>query len=103
MLLFYLLYGRIRFVLIEAAFCNLFIISSDCKNGPKEILLNGKGGILFKKNKKNELSDSLNSFDNLSVDKKYLMRLNSKKNCIKYSLLRHHNSLKKILYFNEKY
>ena len=49
------------FVLIEAAFCNLFIISSDCKNGPKEILLNGKGGILFKKNKKNELSDSLNS------------------------------------------
>ena len=91
------------FVLIEAAFCNLFIISSDCKNGPKEILLNGKGGILFKKNKKNELSDSLNSFDNLSVDKKYLMRLNSKKNCIKYSLLRHHNSLKKILYFNEKY
>ena len=40
------------FVLIEAAFCNLFIISSDCKNGPKEILLNGKGGILFKKIKK---------------------------------------------------
>jgi glycosyltransferase involved in cell wall biosynthesis len=26
------------FVLIEAAFCNLFIISSNCKNGPTEFL-----------------------------------------------------------------
>ena len=25
------------FVLIEAAMCNLFIISSDCKNGPKRL------------------------------------------------------------------
>ena len=24
-----------------------FIISSDCRTGPKEILLNGKGGFLF--------------------------------------------------------
>ena len=25
-----------------------FIISSNCHTGPKEILLNGKGGLLFK-------------------------------------------------------
>ena len=35
------------FVLIEAAACNLFIISSDCKNGPREFLDNGKNGILY--------------------------------------------------------
>ena len=52
------------FVIIEAA-CNLFVISSDCKNGPNEFLLNGKGGILFKKNSKNELKASSNFFDNL--------------------------------------
>ena len=88
------------FVIIEAAFCNLFVISSDCNNGPNEFLLNGKGGILFKKDKKNELNASLNFFDNLSKNKKDLMRLNAKKNCIKYTLLRHHNCLREILNFN---
>ena len=29
------------FVMIEAALCNSYIISSDCKNGPREFLLNG--------------------------------------------------------------
>ena len=40
------------FVLVEAAYNNLFIISSDCKNGPKEILDNGKRGLLFNNKKK---------------------------------------------------
>ena len=40
------------FVLIEAAMNNLFLISSDCKNGPSEILDNGNRGYLFKNNEK---------------------------------------------------
>ena len=43
------------FVLIEAGLGNLFIISSDCPNGPKEILENGMNGILFKSNSKMHL------------------------------------------------
>ncbi len=35
-------------VLLEALVLNKFIISSNCPTGPKEILLNGKGGLLFK-------------------------------------------------------
>ena len=35
-------------VLIEAALLKTFIISSNCETGPKEILLNGKAGGLFK-------------------------------------------------------
>ena len=35
-------------ILIEAALLKTFIISSDCETGPKEILLNGKAGGLFK-------------------------------------------------------
>ena len=35
-------------VLLEALVLNKFIISSDCRTGPKEILLNGIGGDLFK-------------------------------------------------------
>ena len=35
------------FVLVEASFLNVPKISSNCKNGPSEILENGKGGFLF--------------------------------------------------------
>ena len=35
-------------VLVEAAMFKINIISSDCNSGPREILLNGKGGELFK-------------------------------------------------------
>jgi glycosyltransferase involved in cell wall biosynthesis len=35
-------------VLLESLVLNKFIISSNCRTGPKEILLEGKGGDLFK-------------------------------------------------------
>ena len=35
-------------VLLEAQVLKKFIISTDCPTGPREILLNGKGGFLFK-------------------------------------------------------
>ena len=35
-------------VLLEAQVLKKFIISSDCPTGPREILLNGKAGYLFK-------------------------------------------------------
>ena len=35
------------FVIIESALCNSMIISSNCKNGPKEFLSNGDAGLLF--------------------------------------------------------
>ena len=54
------------FVLIEAAISNTFIISSDCKNGPREFLLNGNAGILFKSNIPGALTSGLKHF----LDKK---------------------------------
>ena len=38
------------FVLIEAAFLNSAIISSDCPNGPEELIEKDNGGFLFKNN-----------------------------------------------------
>lgn len=84
------------FVLIEAAICNLFIISSDCRNGPKEILSNGKGGLLFKSNERGELNNKLNVFLNLN-QKKYDMKLITKKNVLKYTLFRHYKNFNEIL------
>ena len=42
------IYEGLPNVLLEALVLKKFIISSDCRTGPKEILNNGKGGYLFK-------------------------------------------------------
>ena len=44
------LWEEVGFVIIEAAMRNAYIISSDCPNGPKEFLNNGKNGLLFRSN-----------------------------------------------------
>lgn len=83
------------FVMIEAAMSNLFIISSDCKNGPSEFLNFGKGGILFKSNQKGALEKSLYEF---LIDKsKNKKKILTKKNCSKYTLFKHYNYFNKIL------
>ena len=69
------LWEEIGFVIVEAAFNNLFIISSDCPNGPKEFLENGKNGILFKNNSKNELFNNFNNF--LNLKSLYRMQVNT--------------------------
>ena len=83
------------FVLVEAAMNNLFIISSNCKNGPTEILNYGDGGILFESNKKDALFNSLKDFLNCRNSKNYYSKIKfAKTNCKKYTLLRHYNLLK---------
>ena len=56
------LWEEVGFVMVEAALSNLFIISSNCPNGPSEFLNNGKNGILYENNKLGELEKSLNLF-----------------------------------------
>jgi glycosyltransferase involved in cell wall biosynthesis len=56
-------------VLLEATALKKFIISSNCPTGPKEILLNGKGGLLFKIRDHKELGE------------KIIYYLNNKKKC----------------------
>ena len=92
------LWEEIGFVIVEAAFNNLFIISSDCPNGPKEFLENGKNGILFKNNSKNELFNNFNNF--LNLKSLYRMQVNAKKKARQYSKFNHHLKLHKILYEN---
>ena len=51
-------------VMIEALYCERPIISSDCDYGPKEILDNGKYGLIFKVNDYNGLSKCFNEMVN---------------------------------------
>jgi len=87
------------FVLIEAGFCRSTIISSDCKSGPEEILMDGKSGYLFQSNNLESLVSTLKIFIN---DKKKNKNLYQKKiNLLKYikrfTIFRHSSTFKKIL------
>lgn len=46
-------------VLLESLVLKKFIISSDCPTGPREILINGRGGLLFKIGNYKELSKKI--------------------------------------------
>ena len=88
---------EVGFVIVEAAISNLFVISSDCPNGPSEFLNYGNNGILFKNNESGELSKALTKFINLN--KKNNMKLKLKKNANKYTMFKHFKVLNKILYY----
>ena len=85
------------FVLVESAYMNIPIISSDCDNGPKEILDDGKNGILFKSNDKTSLLNALLKFENM--DRKVINKnlLNCKKRIKVFTYFNHFKSLEKIL------
>ena len=86
------------FVIIEASFCNTFIISSNCKNGPEEFLENGSAGLLFDSNSNNKLFEKLKDHKNLDEDKIFKMKLSAKKNSKKFTIFKHFLSLNKILH-----
>ena len=85
------------FVLIEAGLTNTIVISSNCKNGPEEILENGKNGYLFKNNNLNDLLEKFNEFKNEDNIKLLSKKLNLKKQLKKFTFFAHFNSLKNII------
>ncbi len=91
------LWEEVGFVMVEAAINNSYIISSDCPNGPKEFLNNGKNGILFKNNSKEGLFKSLIHYCSLDKKKIYKDKVMLKKNARKYTMFKHYLVLNKLL------
>ncbi len=87
------LWEEVGFVIVESALCNLLVVSSDCNNGPKEFLSNGKAGYLFKNNEKDALKKTIFQIQNDNFKKKVL----AKKNSLKYTRFRHFKCFKEIL------
>ena len=85
------------FVIIEAALSNLFIISSNCPNGPSEFLNYGIGGILFESNQKDALYKSLVKYNQITEEVKFTNKVRTKKNSINFTMFRHFRILNKIL------
>jgi|TARA_B110000259_G_scaffold188488_1_gene248133 glycosyltransferase involved in cell wall biosynthesis len=81
------------FVLIEAAACRVPILSSNCPNGPKEFLEDGKFGILFNNNDKNDLIHKLDNFFNLTTREIHMMKLGALKNAKQFTIFNHASNL----------
>ena len=85
------------FVLVEAGFSNVTIISSNCPNGPEEILNFGKGGFIFNNNDKDSLINVLNQALSETENKLKEKKIICKKSIKKFSLFNHHKLLEKNL------
>ena len=83
------------FVIVEAGISNTAVISSDCPNGPNEII--GNNGFLFKNNDLNDLLKKFEIF--LNEDKEVLLKkkILLKKNLKKFTLFQHFKKMNNIL------
>ena len=91
------LWEEVGFVIVEAAMCNAYIISSDCPNGPREFLNNGNNGLLFKNNLNKSLFKTLNDYCKLDKKKIFNDKVLLKKNAEKYTMFRHYLVLNGLL------
>ncbi len=85
------------FVLLEAGYSNKLVMSSDCPNGPSEVLEDGKNGFLFKSNSKKDFLEKFDEIMNCNdsvIDKKKVLL---KKKCKEFTFLNHYKKLIKIL------
>ena len=85
------------FVLIEACYMNVPIISSNCKNGPEEILDYGKNGILFKSNDKKSLLKAFQNFDQMSQNEIKKSKYKAKIKCKEFTVFNHFKKINKLL------
>ncbi len=84
-------------VMIESAFCNTPIISSDCKNGPSEFIMNNEAGYLFKSNDLKSLSTVIDDFINKPDGSVKQKIITAKKRCKKFTFFNHYKKMKSIL------
>jgi glycosyltransferase involved in cell wall biosynthesis len=84
------------FVMIEAAACNTFVISSDCPSGPQEFI-GTDSGILFKNNNIESLEQKILEFLSLNKTEISRKKINAKKKAINFTKLRHFKILDHIL------
>ena len=84
------------FVLIEAMLSDTIVLSSNCPNGPKEII-DKKNGLLFQSNSESDFISKFNHLINLSDIEKKEFRVNAKKTIKNFSIFHHYQKLQKLL------
>ena len=85
------------FVIIEAAYLRKSIISSNCPNGPKEILADGKGGYLFENDRLHDFVKKIKEYLQDNEKSIFSKKKNVLINIKDYTYFRHYTNLVKIL------
>ena len=91
------LYEDPGFTLIEAGYLNIPVISSDCPNGPKEILDNGNNGYIFESENLTSFKSILSKFLSENKDDQRLKKIRLKRFVKKFTIFSHYQILKKSL------
>ncbi len=91
------LWEEIGFTIVEAAASNTNILSSNCKNGPREFLLDGLGGYLFQNNNSESFMDKFDEFMNDNENDKKKKKYLAKRETKKFTFLSHYQSFLKVL------
>ena len=84
------------FVLVEAGYNGCQVISSDCPNGPEDVI-GDNGGYIFESNSQSSLIQTISSFLNDSEENKLSKKINLKKRLKKFTSLYHAINLKNII------
>lgn len=88
------------FVLIESMFYNTIVFSSNCKNGPIELIEDSQNGFLFNKNNSDDFVKKFFKIFKLIINKNELIdkiKFNAKQKTKLFTLKYHHDLIKKIL------
>ena len=86
------------FVLVEAGYSNAIVLSSDCPNGPKEILNNSQNGFLYKKNSLISFVEKFKEIQNMNEEQIFKKKLLFKKKIKEFTLFNHYKILNSILF-----
>ncbi|MDC0469135.1 glycosyltransferase [Candidatus Pelagibacter sp.] len=84
------------FVLIEAMVSDCLVLSSNCSNGPKEIVEN-KNGLLFESNSENDFILKFHQLIQLNDYELNKFKVNAKKKIRDYSIFQHFKEFNKII------
>ena len=83
--------------LLEAGYLNIPILSSNCPNGPDEIIQNKINGFKYKLGNMDDFISKLKLYKETSIKEKKRLSLNMKKKVLNYTQLRFYNNFSKII------
>jgi len=83
--------------LIESGYLNVPILTSNCPNGPDEIIIDGYNGLKYQLGNITDLLDKIKKFNNLDIRYKKNMTINLKKIVANYTQFRFCKKLLQIL------
>ena len=83
--------------IIEAGYLNIPVLSSDCPNGPREIIKDNINGFKYSTNKHDEFVNKLIEIENIDKKKLAIIKYNMKKTISNFTEAKFYNKFKNLI------